>query len=166
MIAEVVNQLDTALKGGTTGLQVHIDAVESDKSVTLPDIKDASIYGLDAPVNIQTVNLPALVVTPVGTDTASQSSQGTRDSAHTVGFEWATDQPDENEWRNDAIYVAEALMRFLDNFNANDSDYVGTSGVILVDGWSADYAVTWQEPPNAIRGFTLQADILARDTFS
>lgn len=136
---------------------------EEGDGVVLPDIIDGHIYDLDAPVNTQAVNLPALIITPVNTETDTQSSQGVWDSVHTVGFEFATDEPDENKWRQDATHWAEALMRFLDHFNANESDYVGSSRVITVEGWSVNYTVTWSSPPNAIRGFALEADIFARD---
>ena len=56
-------------------------------------------------------------------------------------------------------------MRVLDEFNANNSTYAGSSGVIKVVDWDFDFAVTWSAPPNARRGFVADVSILARDTF-
>jgi len=165
MIAQVLKQLETALKDDSVGYAVHVAAVASANSVTLPDVPDNHIYGTDTPVDAKKVNLPALVLTPTETSTEEIRSQGRRDSVHTVTFEYATEDPDEEEWRDEAMYMAEALMRFLDNFNSCNSSYVGTSGAILVQGWRADYTVTWKAPPNAIRGFIVEAEIYSRDTF-
>ena len=165
MIASVVNQLVTALKTDAIGYQFHVDAVATKYSITLPTVPDSHIYGPDSPVDIKKVNLPALVITPVDTDAAEVRSQGKRDSVHTIAFEYATQEVDTSEWRNEAMYMAEALMRFLDLFNSCNTDYIGSSGAIVVQSWRCDYTVTWQSKPNEIRGFVLEADIFARDTF-
>ena len=165
MIGSVVAQLTTALKSDTVGFQIHVDAVEVDRGVTLPDVGDNHIYGVDTPVNALTMNTPALLVTPKTTNGAAVRSQGVRDAGHTISFEYACLEVEEDKWRDEAMYMAEALMRFLDLFNSNNATYVGSSGVIVVDDWRVDYTVTWQAPPNAIRGFILEADILSRDSF-
>lgn len=165
MIGTLTAQLETALKDDSVGFQFHIDAVEAARSVVLPDVPGNHIYGANTPVSGLTINVPSLVITPKATNTAAVRSQGVRDSEHTVVFEYACLNVEEDVWRTEAMYAAEALMRFLDNFNSNNTSYTGTSGTIVVDDWRVDYTVTWQAPPNAIRGFLLEADILSRDSF-
>lgn len=165
MIGTDFAQLVTALKDNTIGLQVEIDAVAAARSVTLPTVPDNHIYGLDTPVRIETANAPFLVLSPIRTASEKVATAGKRDNVHSVGFEFGMEEPDDEECREQLIYVAEALMRFLDNFNSSRTAYVGTSGVIVVLGWRVDYTVTWKAPPNALRGFVLEANILARDTF-
>lgn len=165
MIGSVVKALVDALKSSTTGINAHIAALTPAHTVRLPTIPASHIYGVDSPVNIATLNVPALVVTPTGTDTEQVRSQAIRDSVHKIGFEYAALDVDTDDWRLEAMYVAEALMRFLDNFNTNNPTYVGTCGAIVVMGWTVDYTVTWQVTPNAIRGFALEAQVYARDSF-
>lgn len=165
MIAGLIAQLVTALKDDSIGFQGEVATVAAANSVSLPSTPDASIYGLDKPLSTDYVNAPLLALAPATTDTGEVRSQSRRDSVHTVGFEWYTDAPDENVWRQQSVYAAEALMRFLDNFNANNSNYVGSSGAIVVQGWSVDYTLTWDTPNNTLHGFAMTADILARDTF-
>jgi len=167
MIGSLESQLVTVLRDGTVGLNAEIANVATARSVTgLPTLGSDHIYGLDAPVDMNTVNTPALVLTPLGTRAEIRhQSQGIRDSVHRFGVEFATDNPNENTWRTESIYVAEALMRVLDNFNSSQTTYAGSSGVIKVTGWDFDFAVTWSAPPNARRGFVADVEILARDTF-
>ncbi|NIR76784.1 MAG: hypothetical protein GWN53_17290 [Gammaproteobacteria bacterium] len=159
----MISQLETGLKDDTVGIQVEIETVESNRAITLPDLPDANIYGRGAPLNPATVNVPALTVSPSDSAAGQTRSEGIRDATHRVTFEWATDQPDENEWRREALHMGEALTRWLHNLHAGNSGYVGSSRILLVDGWTADYTVTWQTTPNAIRGFILDATIEARD---
>lgn len=133
------------------------------ESGTLPTLPEPTVYGLDAPVNLDTVNIPALIVTPIRTATQMQARQNTWNSLHTIGIEYATDEVDEDTWRQQAMDWSEAVLQFFDRLNANEPSYVGTSDVIHVTDWSVDYAVTWRDPPNALRGFSMEVDILARD---
>ena len=167
MIGSVEAQLSTVLKSATIGLGAEIANVATARSVTgLPDMAASHIYGLDADVDINTVNMPALILTPLGTSGGiKHQSQAIRDAVHRFGFEFATDTPSESKWRTECLYVAEALMRLLDNFNSNQPTYAGSCGVIMVQEWDFDFAVTWSAPPNARRGFVADVSILARDTF-
>lgn len=169
MIGSVQSQLVTVLRSAGLGINAEIDNVATARSVTgLPTLGSDHIYGLDAPVDVNTVNTPALILTPLGTrtDEIMHQSMNIRDSVHRFGFEFATDNPNENAWRTEAVYVGEALMRVLDAFNANNTSYAGSSGVIKVIGWDFDFAVTWSTPPNARRGFVADVEILARDTIT
>lgn len=165
MIGDLIDRLTTVLKDDTIGLQVEIDAVAALRSVTLPTVPDNHIYGLDSPVDVKTVNAPCMVLGPARTASEKVKTAGKRDSVHRIVFEFGTEEPDENEQRQQTLYVAEALMRLLDNFNSSQSTYVGTSGAIVVLDWTVDYQATWRAPPNALRGFVLEANVLARDTF-
>lgn len=163
MIAQVLLQLQAAAKDSTVGLDGYIAQVASDHGVTVPAVGAGRIYALDAPP-IEQANWPALFFSPAGSRTDSSETQNRRDHVHSIAAEYVTEEPDDNQWRATAMYVDEALCRFLDYFNANNESYVGSSGAIVVLSWSTDY-VTWQQPPNARRGFVKLLEILARDTF-